>query len=176
MPSWRACIFALAALLACGLVPLRAGNDFFLRVSTLAGESTASGHTGDIDLTGFSWSVASGGGVGSASAGTLNVTKRVDKASPVLMQSVFTATHYSTVTLFVRSQGANPLEFFKITLTDVVFLGYQNSATVADGGLNESLSMNFATIKFEYQPQNPDGTANGGPVSAGFNLTANKTL
>jgi type VI secretion system secreted protein Hcp len=171
----RSLLFLLVAASLCFLaVPARAANDLFLRITTLTGESAATGHVGDIDLLSFSWGASNSGTKGNAQ--DLNVTKRTDKTSPPLMLAVFTGTHYSTVTLFVRNQGANPLDFFKITLTDVTISSYQVSSASANDGMFENISLHFATVKLDYQPQNPDGTANGGTISYGFNITTNAKI
>ncbi len=174
----------LAALLLSGTA--RAANDIVLRITTatggaiLAGESTVTNHGGEIDVLGFSWGVSApraptGGGTVTATANYLTMTKRVDKASPTLMVAVFSGVHYPTAVLFIRNQAGTALDFFKVTMTDIVVNSYDTSAA-GDGSLLETVSISFGTIKFDFQPQNADGTANGAVISAGWNITQNRSL
>lgn len=177
------CTFACILLaLTFGFLPARVhgANDLVLRINAttstvLAGESTVTGHTGEIDVLAFTWGVGRSSPTSTANAQNLTLTKRVDKASTALMLAVFQGTHFPTAVLFTRNQGANPLDFFKITMTDIVVNSYTTSAA-SDGSLVESVSVSFGTIRFDYQPQNPDGTANGGPISGGWNITQNRAL
>lgn len=157
-----------------------AANDVVLRInssasSVLAGESTVPGHVGEIDVIAFNWGLQRAGSASTANVQNLTLTKRVDKASTSLMLSVFQATRFPTAVLFVRNQGANALDFFKVTMTDVAVVSYTTSGA-GDGSLVESVSFSFNTIKFDYQPQNPDGTANGALITAGWDITRNMRL
>lgn len=178
--------FALALLALGAFFPAAfAANDIVLRLNTstsavLAGESTVATHAGEIDVLSLNWGVNSARtttGTTTANASNLTLTKRVDKSSPTLMLAVFSGVHYPTAVLFVRNQtvSGTALDFFKITLTDIQINSYNTSAS-ADGSLVETVSISFGTIKFDYQPQNADGTASGGVVSAGWNVTQNRQL
>lgn len=183
LPRWWIFRFALALFSLSAFLPaVFAANDIVLRINTttssssvLAGESTVTGHTGEIDVLAFNWGVARSGSSSTASVQNLTLTKRVDKSSTALMLAVFQGTHFTSAVLSVRNQGANPLDFFKITLSDIVVTSYTTSAS-GDGSLVESVSFSFGTIRFDYQPQNPDGTASGGPITGGWNITQNRLL
>lgn len=159
-----------------------AANDLVLRINAttstvLAGESTVVNHVGEIDVLAFTWGVARSSATSTATAQNLTVTKRLDKASAPLMLATFQATRYPSAILFVRNQAVSgtALDFFKITMTDLLVTSYSTSAG-SNGELVEQVSFGFASIKFDYQPQNPDGTANGGIISAGWNITTNQKL
>jgi type VI secretion system secreted protein Hcp len=146
----------------------------FLRITTIAGESVDASHPGDIDILSFAWGVSStttATTTGTSNAQSLQVVKRTDKASPKLMLGTFSGTHYATVTLFVRSRATTPLEFLKITLTDVVIQSYQLSANTTDSP-TESFSIGFRTIKMDYTPLKADGTPDT-VVSNGWNIATN---
>jgi type VI secretion system secreted protein Hcp len=180
---------ACASLALSGGLPAAfAANDVVLRLnsttassSIVAGESTVANHVGEIDVLSFTWGVVrpssttTTSGSGTANAQALTITKRLDKSSASLMVGVFQGTRYPTAVLFVRNQGANPLDFFKITLTDVIAVSY-NSTQGGGEGVVESVSLTFGTIKFDYQAQNPDGTAAGGLITGGWDITRNVRL
>lgn len=176
----RLLALALTWLALSALSPaIFAANDLILRIegsgSSLAipGESTLANHVGEIDCTGFSWGVQRSSST--ANANFFTVTKRVDKASPLLMLGVFQGTHYTRAKFFVRTQGASPYDFFVVTMTDVVVVS-QSTSAASDGSMVESISVSFASIKFDYQQLNSDGTTNGGVISAGWNVQTNTKL
>lgn len=173
-------VFAALALSA--FVPaIFAANDLILRIEgsggtvAIAGESTLTNHTGEIDCTAISWGAQRSSSTSVANANYFTVTKRVDKATPLLMLGVFQGTHYPRAKFFVRSQGASPYDFLIVTMTDVVVMSQATNAA-SDGSLAESISLSFASIKFDYQQLNADGTTNGGVVSAGWNIQTNTKL
>lgn len=174
--------FCLLLGLFGGGVTVRAANDLVLRLNTttssssvVAGESTVTGHTGEIDILAFSWGVSRAGAGSTAAPQNLTLTKRLDKSSTALMLAVFQATNFPTGVLYVRNQGANPLDFFKITMNSIVVTQYTTSTT-SDGAIIETISLSFGRISFDYQPQNPDGTAVGPVISGGWNITTNQAL
>ena len=112
--------------------------DYFLKIEGVAGESQDDAHKGDIDVLSFSWGVSnagsmavgSGGGEGKASFHDLSFTHKIDKASPVLMQSCASGVHLKEAVLIARrsaSEGKGE-EFLKITLSDVLISSYQVGA------------------------------------------------
>jgi type VI protein secretion system component Hcp len=93
----------LAGALALSLAPACFGQyNTFLRMNGIPGASTAPGHVGDNDATGFTLGVSNPAG-GAATFTGVTVTKFVDKASPTVLVDVAGATLISTVTLFVQS-------------------------------------------------------------------------
>lgn len=177
--SWRLLVCWIAFLAGAAL-SARAANDLVLRINAtastvLAGESTVANHVGEIDVLAFTWGVGRSSATSTASAQNLTLTKRVDKASAPLMLAVFQGSHYPSAVLYVRNQTGTALDFFKITLTDLVVTAHTTSSG-NNGELIEQVSLSFASIKFDYQPQNPDGTSNGGVISAGWNITTNQKL
>ena len=64
--------------------------------------------------------IGGGAGAGKASCHDLSLTKYVDKASPKLMLNCAKGTHIPKATLFVRKAGDKPLEYIKITMTEVL--------------------------------------------------------
>jgi type VI secretion system secreted protein Hcp len=156
-----ASIFFLAA-------PAQAAVDMFLKVPNAPGESTDATHTGDIEVLSFSWgasnpssaiSLGGGGGTSNGVFQGLNLVKRVDKSTPKLLLMVMNGARQATVTFYVRSRGPSPVEFLKLTLTNVIVSGVQLAGQPAADNLTESLSLTFSKAKIDYIPINPDGSA-----------------
>jgi type VI secretion system secreted protein Hcp len=73
-----------------------------------------------------------------------------------------------------KQAGKNALEYFVLTLEDVVITSVSAGGSGADS-VTESLTLNFARYRLKYQAQKNDGSAAGGPVEAGWDIEQNKT-
>ena len=174
-------------LLASSVLPASrsvAAVEMFLKLADsqgailIEGESLDARHPKEIVISSFSQGVSvpisapvgGGGTAGKASFSDLNLTKLLDKASPLLYSYAAQGRHIPTVVLALRKSGANPFEFYRITLTDVLISSVQTS-----GGGDvpaESLSINFTKIEWRYTPQKADGSADT-PVITTWDLAAN---
>jgi type VI secretion system Hcp family effector len=140
--------------------------DLFLNLTNIPGGSTDTGHPNEIDIQSFSWAADSsfttsgggGGGVGKSTLQELHLTSRVSKASPLLLSRLASGQHIQNAELTVRKPGAQPFEFLKIKLTDVVISSYQLT-TATDGTPLEEFSLNFDRSRVDYTPQKSDGSA-----------------
>lgn len=162
-------LFAAALCLTALLVglPAQAAVDMFLDLGPdIPGESTDKVHAGKVDVLAWSWGmsnsgsthVGGGGGAGKSSFQDLSLTKYVDKASPKLMLKCATGAHLATATLIVRKAGTVPIEYIKITLTEVLVTSVSTGGSAGEDRLTENISLNFAKVKFEYVPTKPNGT------------------
>jgi type VI secretion system secreted protein Hcp len=156
--------------------------DYFLKIDGITGESRAKGHEGQIDIESFSWgasntgTAATGGGAGAGKVkfSDFSFSKMLDKASPLLMQAVASGKRIKTVTLYGTAAGeGNGQTYLTITLTDVLVSSFNESGSGGGGAPQDSLSLNFTKITFDYKPQNPDGSL-GTAVHGGWDLKANK--
>jgi len=99
-------VFAVALLLAS--LPLFAAYDAFLKIDTIPGESTAPGHQGWLDIESFSWGATSTAAARTAgskcSFHSLNFTKKLDKASPMMAQAAMTGMLLPAVTVEVNGE------------------------------------------------------------------------
>jgi type VI secretion system secreted protein Hcp len=158
-----------------------AAVDYFLKIEGVDGESTNEGHKDWIEIDSYSWgetnrgSVAAGGGGGAGKVymQNFNFMKKMDKASPVLMQACAQGEHMKMATLIGIRDGQRQ-EFLKVTMTDVLISSYR---TGGSSGVvpTDQFSINFAKIEYEYMPMNPDGTM-GETVRAGWDLATNKKV
>lgn len=153
-------------------------SDIFLKLEGVDGESKDSAHKDEIEVKEFSWSmsqtasmhVGTGGGLGKVSVADLSITHRIDKASPTLMQMCMTGKHIPSAILTLRKAGDQPLDYYIITMTDVMV------TKVTPSIYNENFNLAFSKVKIEYQPQGDDGTAAGGMVVTEYDIKANKQL
>jgi type VI secretion system secreted protein Hcp len=156
--------------------------DMFLKLDTIEGESADDKHGKEIDVLSWSWGATQSGtahtgggsGAGKASIHDLTVSKYVDKASPLLASLCWSGLHIKSGVLTVRKAGGKaPLEYFKISITDLMITSQQVAGSSHDDRLTETVSINFATVKVEYVPQKADGS--GGPsITKGWDIAKNK--
>lgn len=157
--------------------------DMFLKLDGVDGESADHKHKGEIQIESFSFGVAQtgtsgfggGGGAGKASWHDLQINKRADKSSPILMLKCATGEHIKQGLLTCRKAGGGQQEYYKIKLTDLLVSNFNNQGSGHDDVPMETVSMNYAKIEFEYSEQKPDGTL-GGKSTAGYDLKANKKV
>jgi type VI secretion system secreted protein Hcp len=160
-----------------------AAVDYFLKIDGVEGESQDQKHKNEIELRSWSWgannagssSYGGGAGAGKVSMQDFHFTKKVDKASPKLMEACASGQHFPKSTVVARKAGKEQQEFFKITFSDCMISSYQTGGS--DGGEPipmDSISFNFGKIEYEYKEQKSDGTL-GGATKGGWDLKANKT-
>ncbi|RZA30702.1 MAG: type VI secretion system tube protein Hcp [Proteobacteria bacterium] len=156
-------------------------QDIFLKIAGIDGESQDSAHKNEIDVSSWTWQVlqesnmqqGSGGGSGKATVKDLSFVHDVDRASPNLMKYCLTGKHIPEAKLTVRKAGGTPLEYLKLTMTDVVITNVQPAGSSKDEIIKEQVSMSFAKVKQEYTVQNQQG-GSGGAVTAGYDIKLNK--
>jgi type VI secretion system secreted protein Hcp len=144
----------------------------------IKGEATAKGFEGQIDIESFSWgltqtgSLASGGGggAGKASFQDIHFEMPVSSASPLLAKNCATGARIDSATLTVHKALG---DYYTIKMTDVLISSYQ-SAGAGDERPEESFSLNFAKIEFDYRAQKADGSLDE-PIVFTFDILANKT-
>ena len=153
-------------------------SDFLLEIDGIKGESKDKKHADTIEVDSVSWGVSNaatmsagtGGGSGKASFSDLSFSSSVGKQSPLLMQACATGKHIATAKLYVRKQGTDQLDYYVVTLTDLLVSSYQSGA---GGGVpNDSFSLNFSKIEFSYSPQKADGSLDTA-IKASWNLKEN---
>lgn len=167
---------------ASGQTAPRGMVDYFLKISSIPGESMDSKHKGEIEIE--SWSFGeeqsgtfahgSGGGAGKVSMKDFHFTKRVDKATPKLFLACASGEHIPEVVMVARKAGKDQQEFLKVTIKDVLVSSYTTSGT-GDSDIvpRDQISLNFAKIEIEYKEQKEDGTL-AGVVKSGWDAKQNK--
>jgi type VI secretion system secreted protein Hcp len=156
-------------------------QDIFLKINGIDGESMDADHKNEIEVLNWQWQIlqesnmhmGSGGGSGKATVKDLSFTHYVDRSSPNLMKFCLTGKHIPESKLVVRKAGGSPLEYLKITMTDVVITNVQPEGSSTEERVKEKVSMSFAKVKQEYTMQNQQG-GSGGAVTAGYDMKLNK--
>jgi type VI secretion system secreted protein Hcp len=146
-----------------------------LRSPDVAGEATDVDHKGEIDVVSWSWGiqgsldVATGQAAAKPKLTELRIVKRIDRASPVLMQLVRNNKVTDTATLSLRKAGTTQLTFFKIELKKVrvtaVNVESMNTVGSPTTDLVERVNLGFEHVTVTYTPQGSTGAKGGGDVT-----------
>ena len=157
--------------------------DMFMKIDDIKGESIDAKHKDEIDVLSWTWGVTqsgtshtgSGGGAGKVQVSDLTFTKRIDKATPILIKNSCSGKHMKSAVLVVRRAGGQPLEYLTITMEDLLVSAVTTGGSSGDDTLTENVTLNFARVKLEYVPQKAGG---GGDASIpmGWNIAANKEI
>jgi type VI secretion system secreted protein Hcp len=155
-------------------------TDIFAKLGDIKGESLDDKHKDEIEIMSFSWGVSnsgsmaygSGGGEGKASFHDLSFQHKVDKASPILMQSCATGVHLKEGTITHRKAGKGQQEFLVIKMKDIIITSVTPGHTGSDGA-SESVSLAFGSVAVEYKPQKADGSLDAGIIFK-YDLKAQK--
>jgi type VI secretion system secreted protein Hcp len=127
-------------------------------VGQLSGLDVGRGQPAPIEIDSWSFGASqtstaglgSGGGAGKSKVHEIQITKSVDKASPLLFKACATGQHFKKVMLSLRKAGgAKP--YLTITMSDAIISSFQQS-NGADKPA-ESLSLNFTKIEYQYSAQ-----------------------
>ena len=146
--------------------------DAFLEISGVEGESHAKGMEKKIEIYSFSWGASNpvtlaGKGLsgGKVHISSVNLMKKADKATPVLLSACATGKHYPEAKLHLRKATGDggQAPFIVITLTSVMIESLQHSGSGGgDDTPTESLSLAFGAIKYEYSFQDDKGALTKG--------------
>jgi type VI secretion system secreted protein Hcp len=104
--------------------------------------------------------MSSGGPSSKRTLDQLEITKKVDAASLVLMQVVSTNDEVKKATLTVRKAGKDPLEYLVITLEEARVTSVQAWSEMPE--LCEKVTFSFKKISIDYRQQADEGTSRGG--------------
>jgi len=159
-------------------------SDYLLEIDGIKGESSDSKLSGNLEISSFGWGCSNsgtsgaggGGGAGKASFSDISFHTGVSMASPLLMLACASGQHIKKAVLHVRKQGGTQEEYYTIKLEDVLVTSYRSGD--APGGaaaVEDSFSLNFTKISYDYKPQKADGTL-GSAVSAGYDVKKNAKI
>ena len=159
--------------------------DAFLKLDTIKGESKDSKHAGEMEIYSFSFgaqnsttigSASGGAGGGRASFAAFSFMKKTDSASPLLFQACCQGTHIATGGLTLRKSGGDaPVEYLKWKFAEVFVESIQwSGSSGGDDSPMESVSFVYGQQTIDYQPQGAKGTAEGGAIHGGWDVTTNK--
>ena len=148
-----------------------AAVDMFIKIGDIIGESHDAQHAGEIDVLAWSWGQSNGsaqigrGNVPKACIQDLSFTKFIDSSTPELIMAGLTGDIIPTAVLVVRKAGAKPLEYFRISMKNVIVSSYSTGGSGGEDRLTENVTLHFESMQGQYQKQKPDGTADGPPIT-----------
>jgi type VI secretion system secreted protein Hcp len=161
--------------------------DAFLKIDGIPGESTDDKHKDWIEILSFNFGLDQPSSATDSSAGggttervdiqDLAIVKHLDKASPKIYETCCTGKHLKDVTIEFCRAGGDKVKYMEVKMENVVISKSHagGNSQGSDGFPTESVSFNFAKVKWTYtQQKRADGTG-GGNVAGGWDLTANKT-
>ena len=175
-------LLAAAAATVSVAAPSTVLADIFLNLGVIKGESQDEKFKGQIDLLSYtqsfrnSGSVTTGGGAGAGkvTCGAVTVLKNIDAASPHLIEYVATGKHIPTGVLSFRSASGKDTNapYYTVTLTDILVSGIDQTDNPDPGKIVEKVTLSAVKFKFDYRPQNADGSL-GTAVEFGFDCRTN---
>jgi len=140
--------------------------DAFLKIDGIPGESLDSKHKGEIDILSFSWGVtqAASQASGRVSSGRadvqdFSVVKHLDKSSPLLFAAACHGDHIKQAVFTLRKAGESPLDFYKVTMSDVLISSVRPGGNAGGDGTSpmEEVSLNFGRLEISFTPQDATG-------------------
>src|ERR1700739_2714290 len=119
--------------------------DMFVKIAGVDGDSKDKKKSKYIDVLAWSWGMSNSGSAhvgGGAGAGKVNVqdlsfTKYIDKCTPDLMLAACNGKHYDSALLTVRKAGEKPLEYLKITMTELMVTSVSTGGSGGEDRLTE---------------------------------------
>lgn len=155
--------------------------DAFLKLGDINGESRDSKYPKWIDVLAWSWGASQsgtmhlggGGGSGKVNMQDLSVTKYVDSSTTNVLLKCCNGKHYPEAKLICRKAGEKPVEYLKITMTDVLVSSYSTGGSGSEDRITENLSLNFSKVKVEYTPQTQSGSG-GGAMTMQWDIAKNE--
>ncbi|HEX4916623.1 MAG TPA: type VI secretion system tube protein Hcp [Limnobacter sp.] len=147
--------------------------DMFLAVEgsrqgAIHGESQAMGHTGEIDVLGWSWgmsqqALSNSQQASKASVRTLKISKAIDSASTAIMSALKSAELLNKVVLTCQDPGGVAvIDYLRITLRKARVVEYEIQGAAEDERqVYESISIAFKEIEVVYTPKSAANLKSG---------------
>lgn len=158
--------------------------DAYLQIDGIPGESNDSAHQGWIELTTAHWGVRQPKSATASTSGghtaercehrTLSISKLVDLASPMLMQTCSAGRTIPKAKLeFMRADGqGTPVKYYEVELENVL-IGNMEQIITEGSLLHDSVGLKFSRVKWKYTQQKIGGGI-AGNTAGGWDLSANR--
>jgi type VI secretion system secreted protein Hcp len=153
--------------------------DMFLKLEGVDGEAVTKGQEDEIQLMSIDWGMhqtgtlhtGTGAGAGKVDVTDISVSKKVCKASPVIMKHCMTGKSFTDAIITVRKAGGTePLKYLVLKLSPILITSQNFSGSDGSEEIMEHLTINFAKVEVIYQQQNAEGGKEGGEVKAGYDI------
>jgi len=157
------------------------GHAYLTFFDDAPGESPAVGHENWIELLSWSWGITvsagpggpgggAGGGAGRPDPSALVWEHAFDAASTKLLGFVASGRHLSKAELHVtRPGGHGGREAWLTVLMEEVTITSVTTTGSADGEVEQTVGMEFRSVKFGYRRQRPDGSL-ADPATFSWNI------
>jgi type VI secretion system secreted protein Hcp len=150
-------------------------GETFLKIDSIAGESTDKQYKGDINIESFSLgaqasigSASSGAGAGKATIQSFTITKALDKSSPQLLQDAVAGTRIPEAELFFAHRGKSSEQtYLKFDFSNLVV------SSISDGQTSNGAPTEQVTFAFQKLEESFVGQGGKGSESVGWNVVAN---
>jgi type VI protein secretion system component Hcp len=157
------------------------GLDYYLKLGTIQGSSTAERFPHQIQVTSWDWGAATavsapaGGGatVGKAKAKPFKFLTRTDIHTPKAFEAMVKGTALNPVTLNVVHPEAT-FSSWTVQMNTCFITEYENFPG-SDGVPRDIVELVYRKITLTYRPQLPQGGP-GTPVTFGWDFAANKAI
>lgn len=160
-------------------------NDYFLKIDGVDGESQQQGHAKELEMDNWSFgetqsgvsATATGSASGKVTLQDFHFSKRMDIASPKLMQYCSSGKHIKWARFTARragSEGGVPIDYLFVDFADLIISSYDISGTGADGWPYESISFSYGGLVMTYK-QVVKGVAQGA-IPGGYDAEQNKVI
>jgi type VI protein secretion system component Hcp len=129
----------------------------FLTIANITGDSKAAGHNGDIELLNVAPPAMLPPQLGKTYT-DVQLTKRLDSASPQIQQANVQTTHFPCLAMHLLRSGQ--FLYADYVFHDATFSSYQQLSNAA-GGPQEVVTVAYATVEWQYQPSDDKGSPVG---------------
>jgi len=172
--------------------------DYFIKIDQIPGESTDEKHKDEIEVLSYSFGMKHGD-AGSSSTGGARTAGRIahkpfdfvkvtDKASAKLLEKCCNGTHIPKAVFTAHRATDQKQKYLQIDFTDIIVSSWSSAqspttergaAAEAGGGVmlqEESVELNYGSIKFTYTATDHKTGKPAGDVVAGWDLIGNKKI
>lgn len=141
----------------------------YLKIPDIPGESKASGHEEEIDISSIQWNISlppseegSGRTGGGPEFGNLVVSGLIDKSTPKLLEASASRRAFDEVIIsFRKDSGDAHLDYLKITLTNVHIASYDLSTDASSEVPSVTVGLTYEALRVVYTEFDESGTSKG---------------
>ncbi len=135
---------------------LAAAVDYYLKIEGIPGESTVRGFENQIEVASWSWGETQTGTMqgregtilaNAARPQPFIITKRIDKASPLLAKALASGQHFPSATITLCRAGGDKQPYMRYVLHDCFITSIK---PVAGDVPMEQISFNYTKIEWTY--------------------------
>ncbi len=134
------------------------GDQYFLKLDGIPGDSAYKGLENYIELSDFSWgasrSTRNGVARGKATPDEIQFRAPSSKASPLLLRNTVTGERIRTGMIVVANSQGN--QFYKVTFNDLVISSYRSTGQ-DEQRPDDHGTLSFGRVKFAFYGQGPKG-------------------